>query len=307
MSKVSARHQARLALLIGMMALTLKPLQAHDGMNMDSGERLAKDRPEFWAMKLIGSELLMTPMDAPHGTEPGQIEFGLEAGWLPSLSPQQRLVGFTGTKEEDLNRTPIFARPRVSLGLPHDVTFSVGYIPPARIGGIKPNVLTLAAGRPVISTHFWRLGVRAHGLIGNLRGDITCDRDTVAAGLDPARNPYLCEAPSNDTMTIRAGGLDVSNSFALSRSFQPYVTVGLNYFDTKFQTDARYAGMIGHSRLLGAGSAVSVGGGLSYRISDRLRVTGETFYTPLDVRRLLQPRITDGLFNVRAIVAYELR
>ncbi len=301
------RRPARLALLIAMVVLAAKPLQAHDGMNMASDERLAKDRPEFWAMKLVGSELLMTPMDAPHGTEPGQVEFGLETGWLPSLSPQQRLVGFTGTKEEDLNRTPLYARPRVSVGLPHDILFSAGYIPPATIGGVRPNVLTLAAARPVINTHRWRLGIRAHGLIGNLRGDITCDRKTVSAGLDPVRNPYLCEAPSNDTMSIRVGGLEVSNSFLLTGSIQPYVTVGLNYFDTKFQTDARYAGMIDHSRLLGAGSALEVGGGLSYRISGKLRISGEAFYTPLDVQRLAQPRITDGLFNLRAMVAYELR
>jgi hypothetical protein len=297
-------HRALLTVVICLATLIPKTLLAQE---ISSDERLAKDRPEFWAMKLVGSELLMTPMDFPHGTEPGQIEFGLEAGWLPSLSAQQRLVGFSGTKEENLNRTPIFARPRVSLGLPRDVMLTVGYIPPARIGGIRPNVLTLAAGRPVISRHLWRLGLRAHGLIGNLKGDITCDRDTVAAGLDPVRNPYLCEVPSHDTMTIRAGGLDISNSFALSRSIESYVTVGLNYFDTKFQTDARYAGIIDHSRLLGAGSALSLGGGLSYRVSPKVRVTGEAFYTPLDVQRLFQPRITDGLFNLRAMVAYEFR
>ncbi len=305
MSNGGSRHRARLALLIGIVALTLTPLHAQDGTDFE--ERLAKDRPEFWAMKLIGSELLMTPLDAPHGTELGRIEFGLEVGWLPSLSPEQRLVGFSGTKEEKLNRTPVFARPRVSLGLPHDVTFSAGYVPPARIGGIRPNILTLAAGRPIITTPPWRLAVRAHGLIGNLQGDITCDQDTVSAGLDPVRNPYSCEAPSNDTMTIRAVGFDVSNSFTVSRSIQPYVTVGLNYFDTKFQTDARYSGIIDRSRLLGAGSAVSVGGGLSYRIASKVRVTGEVFYTPLDVQRLLQPRITDGLFNVRVMLTYELR
>ena len=110
------------------------------------------------------------------------MEFGLETGWLPSLSPQQRLIGFIGTKEEDVNRTPLFARPRVSFGLPHNVTLSAGYIPPARIGGIRPNVLTLAASRPVVSTHYWRLGLRVHGLIGNLRGDITCDRGNGRSG-----------------------------------------------------------------------------------------------------------------------------
>jgi len=298
------RGWLRLALLLSMV-VSSKPLLGHDGLDIE--ERLAKDRPEFWAMKLVGSELLMTAMEAPHGTEPGRIELGLEAGWLPSLNEQQRLIGFTGTKEENVNRTPVFGRPRISLGLPHNVTVTAGYVPPVRIDGIRPNILTFAASRPVIVSQVWRLAVRAHGLIGNLQGDITCDRETVSAGLDPVRNPYLCEAPSNDTMSIRAGGLEVSSGFAVARSLEPYLTVALNYFDTKFQTDARYSGIVDHSRLLGAGSALAVGGGLSYPISRRVRIAGEAFYTPLDVQRLGQPRITDGLFNLRAMVAYELR
>lgn len=303
-------NNARFRLRPGTSLLPLiLALMAHQlpAQSLDYDERLPKDRPEFWAMKLVGSELLMTALDAPHGTEPGRVEFGLEAGWLPSLSAEQRLIGFSGTKEENVNRTPVFARPRVSLGLPHDFTISAGYVPPARIGGIRPNILTFAALRPLVSTPFWRLAIRAHGLIGNLQGDITCDRETVSAGLDPVRNPYLCEAPSDDTMTIRAGGLEVSNSFAVSRSIEPYVTVGLNYFDTKFQTDARYSGLVDHSRLLGAGSAFSIGGGMSYRLAPRIRLAGEAFYTPLDVQRFLQPRINDGLFNLRAMVAYEVR
>ncbi|RPI23839.1 MAG: hypothetical protein EHM61_18750 [Acidobacteria bacterium] len=294
-----------LAFFVLFIPLVSPALQGQQVLDYD--ERVAKDRPEFWAMKLVGSELLMTPMGPPRRTETGQIELGLEAGWLPSLSPEQRLIGFNGTKEENVNRTPLFARPRVYLGLPHDVSLTVGYVPPVRIGGIRPNILTLSAARPVITSPVWRLGVRAHGLLGNLRGDITCDSDTVSAGLDPIRNPYLCEAPSNDTMTIRAGGFEISNAFAVSRSIEPYVTVGLNYFDTKFRTDARYSGIIDRSRLLGAGPAFALGGGLSYRLSQKIRFAGEIFYTPLDVQRYLQPRVNDGLMNLRVMVAYDLR
>ncbi|HXK61651.1 MAG TPA: hypothetical protein PLP42_17330, partial [Acidobacteriota bacterium] len=174
-------------------AICASTLEIHAQQVIDFDERLPKDRPEFWAMKLVGSELLMTAMGPPDAIEPGQIELGIEAGWLPSLNQEQRMIGFSGTKEEHVNRTPVFARPRASFGLPHDIRVAVGYVPPFRIDGIRPNVLTLSAGRPVFSTTFWRIGVRAHGLLGNLSGDITCDRDTVAAGEDLVRNPYRCE------------------------------------------------------------------------------------------------------------------
>ena len=127
---------AALSAVIALSGLSLR-VYAHEpgepGELIEFNEILAKDRPEAWAMKLVGSELLLTSMGVPKPVPVGRIELGVEAGWLPTLSDQQRLIGFNGTKRENVNRTSLFARPRVTVGLPSGVSFTFGYIPPVRV------------------------------------------------------------------------------------------------------------------------------------------------------------------------------
>lgn len=268
-------------------------------------EILAKDRPEAWVMKLITSELEMLTGVA-RDVKPWSVEVGLESGWIPSLDDRQRLIGFNGTKEEDVNRTPAYVRPRVSFGLPASFSLSLGYIPPVRLGGIRPNHLAWSLGRPIVSRSWWRLGGRVHGQFGNLRGDITCDKATVAVGDDPIGNPFKCEAPSNDEMRVRAAGLELGSAFAVGKRLEPYATVGWNYFKGEFQTDAYYSGLHDISLLSSSGPTFPVSAGAGYRISERIRFDASAFYTPLQVRRQ-GIRETDGIFNVRVSVSYRIR
>ena len=82
-------------------------------------------------------------------TEPWSFALALEGGSIPSLSEEERRVGFSGTKVEDLNRAPLFGRPLVHLGLPGDFTFSAGWVPPIDFDGVTPNLLSLALARPL--------------------------------------------------------------------------------------------------------------------------------------------------------------
>src|SRR5262245_37294668 len=69
--------------------------------------------PEGWALKYFTSATLMSGLPPPRPVleEPhkfGSVTIGFEMGWLPELSPERASVGFSGRKEEDLNKTPIF-------------------------------------------------------------------------------------------------------------------------------------------------------------------------------------------------------
>jgi len=269
-------------------------------------EILAKDRPEAWVMKWIGSELQMTTMGVARGIEAGNVELGLDLGWLPSLNDTQRLIGFNGIKRENVNRTPVFARPRVEIALPARLSLGLGYIPPVRIGGIRPNVLALSLSRPIVLQPRWRLAGRIHGQAGHLSGDITCDADTVSAGDDPIRNPFQCEAPSNDQMRIREIGAELSLAFKVTHRLEPYVSPGWNYFANRFQINALYSGTSDHSLLIASGPTFSLTAGVGYRLSKTMRVAVETFYTPLTVKRS-GVEMGDSLFNVRGSVFYSIR
>lgn len=280
-----------------------RPLLGHEHQTV---EILAKDRPEAWAMKLIGSELLLTSLGLPDHSTPWSVDLGLELGWLPPLDASQRLIGFNGTKEENVNRTPLFARPRVAVGLPAELSLTVALIPPARIGGIRPNVVAVALGRPLFDRGRWRLSGRVYGQYGSLEGDITCDRDTVEAGNDPARNPFGCQAPSEDKMTIRSAGIELGGALHASDRIEPYAAVAWNYFDTDFEVNAVYSDFVDHSLLLTSSPTVSVTTGVGYQLDQRIRITGEVLFTPLDVQRK-GIRVGDDLWTIRASLSYRLR
>src|SRR5262249_16444323 len=98
-----------------------------------SSEHLDSDRPEAWAMNYFTSFSLLSAFGAPHSREFGSVELGFELDWIPQLSKSQRRVGFNGIKEEDLNQAPIFARPRLTVGLPWNVALTLSYLPPIEV------------------------------------------------------------------------------------------------------------------------------------------------------------------------------
>ena len=49
-------------------------------------------------------------------------------------------MGFNGTKVEDLNRTSVFGRPRILVGLPAGFAVEAGWVPPIEINGAKTNI-----------------------------------------------------------------------------------------------------------------------------------------------------------------------
>jgi hypothetical protein len=270
-------------------------------------EELAFDRPEAWAMKYFTSIALFTGLGVPRALDQGAMEFGLEGGWVPGLSAAERRVGFNGQKTEDMNKTPAFGRFRATFGLPSHVSFSLGFVPPLDIGGAEPSLFALAVGRPLWTGRDWRIGGRAYGQTGSILGDFTCDEETVAAGPDPVRNPYACEAVSEDEITQQYVGMEVSGGFRRG-PWEPYAAVAVNYMDMEFQVSAEYSGTVDSSLLRASGFTVSSSVGVAYETPPGIRFAGEVFATPLSV---LRPPSSSGgtewLINARGMVSYHLR
>jgi hypothetical protein len=273
-------------------------------------EDLAFDRPEAWAMAWFAAVSLPTALTDPAPPAPGAVELGLEGGWIPTLSEEQRTVGFLGTKPEDLNRASVFGRLRLTAGLPGGWSATLGWVPPAEVGGIEPQLVSLAVGRPVWEGETLRLGARLVGQDGSFRGDITCPADAAAAPDDPDRNPYNCEAPSRDEMSVRLLGVEVQAGARVARlpGVTPYLTVGWSTLDAEFQVDARYNGLVDRTVLLTDGDFWWATLGASWHPGDRLRLAAEVFYAPLDITRdPARGTENDPLLNVRAALAYRLR
>jgi len=268
---------------------------------------MAFDCPESWGMKFYTSVSLFTGFGVPERRPAGSFSVSLEGGSVPQLSEDERRIGFNGTKLEDTNKTSFFGRVRAQVHLAGGVSLEAGVVPPLEVNGAQPLLLDFAIGLPLVELERVRLGARAYGQTGGIDGDFTCDAETVAAGSDPTRNPFLCEEISEDHIRQRFAGLEVAGA-VLVGSVEPYLSLSWNYFDLEFDVNARYSSTTDTRTLGTSGSTFAGAAGVRIPASDRLSVSGEVVYSPLDITR---PPATssanEGLLNLRALVSYRIR
>src|SRR5581483_3070311 len=178
-----------------------------------AGGRLSFDRPESWALKYFTSGTLFTglqpPMPGPEGHKVGSVTVGLEAGWIPALSPEQSRVGFTGRAQEDLNKAPIMVRPVVRLELPGKFALLAAAPPPFEVFGLTPHLLALGLERPIVEREQWRLGVRVSGQTGYVVGAFTCPQSVLAFDPGSPGNPGRCLQESSDHASLHYIGTEL--------------------------------------------------------------------------------------------------
>jgi len=273
-------------------------------------DHLPQDAPESWAMFWFTSSTSFAGIGAPRSREPWSLELFLDAASLPDLDERQRTVGFGGTKVEDLNKSPAFARPGLTIGLPWKLSVSLAYIPPIKIYGLRANLFSAAVERPLVERGPWTLGARLHGEVGHVRGAYTCPGSVLYFEPGSDGNPYGCESKSNDTAIQRYVGLELSASYRIEKLYDlaPYLALGANYLNTEFHVHARTFGFDDRTRLAADTWTFSLGAGASLPVTDDIRVALGVFYTPLWVTR--PPETSeerDSLVHARCEISYRLR
>lgn len=280
-------------------------------------ERLDSTRPEAWAVKYYTSTTLLTGFTVPERLEPGSLIVGGELVWVPFLTTEQQRVGFRGTKIEDLNKAPLYARPRVTVGLGSDVAATVAFVPPIETFGVTPKLLAVALERPIYSSEAWTLGWRAYGQVGTARSSYTCPQEALAFAPGSLQNPSGCLATSSDVATLRYVGVEMGvGDTKAGRRVTPHAAVAVNYLRNRFEVNSRRFGMfngvpmefIDRTAQESRGMTVSATMGVGVRLSDRLEAAVDVFYTPLWVTRAAgSPRQNDGLLNAKALLRYRIR
>jgi hypothetical protein len=299
-----------LAVCVAFLSGVASPAAAQMQMVMGPAEHLPFDRPESWALGYFTSATLLSGLETPRTRRPGDVSIGLEFGWLPRLDSAQIRVGYNGVETQDLNKAPFIPRPRMTVGLPARLSLIVAGTPPVRMFGIKAALLAVGLERPLVETPRWVVGLRGYGQIGTARASYTCPQSSLVFAPGEPGNEDGCQAPSSDIATLRYAGGEVSVAYVSARSsrFSPHAAVGVAYMDVGFQVDALTFGFIDHTRYLSHGVTVSGSGGLTSRLTSRLSLGVDVFYTPLRVRRGAgAPVQNDGLFNIRALMTYRLR
>jgi hypothetical protein len=268
------------------------------------------DSPEAWALKYFASTTLLSGLQPPEplveGRRTGSITVGLEMDWMPALSPDRATVGFSGKKQEDVNKTPIFGRPSIRVGLPWRFAIVVAGPAPFRAFGVTPHLFAAGLERAILERDQWRIGWRGYGQLGSVKGAFTCPPGKAGS----AFNPSACTGDSADVITLRYAGTEVQLSHRMPGMprLTPHVAAGFNVIDGIFQVNAPRKTEIDQTKLWTRGTTFSGTAGLSYLLTQRMGLTVDAFYSPLSVQRQFAgPRQNDGLFNVRALLSYSMR
>lgn len=276
----------------------------------DPVQDLDFDDPEAWAMKFFTSVSLLSslgPVDRPAA---GDVDVGMELISVPHLDREQRTVGFGGFKEEDLNRSPVWARIRAKVGLGRGWGLEVGWAPPVEFDGVEADLWSLALEKHLWLGERWSFGLRAYGQTGEARGDLTCAEggDELFPPGSP-ENPFGCEGPSSDTISMDYVGAEIVGSYDPSpgeSGIELHGGVSINHLDMEFQVDARTFGFLDRSLLRADGDTVALTLGATWQTGRLGRLGGEVFYSPLDVRRS-QDVESDDLLHLRLIWRWRLR
>jgi len=265
---------------------------------------VASDSPEGWAMRYFAGTTLMTSFGETTRLAPWRWNAAVELGAIPHLSDTQQHVGFGGSKQEDLNKSPVFGRLRLALGLPGDWLAEFGLTPPLQLAGSQARtVFALAVGRRLFESDGFSLSARALGQLGKVDGDITCPRHS-AGNSDLATNPFGCRVPSQDTFTTGYYGIDATLGWNAG-AWQVYASGGIARALLTVQVDAFVAETHDRSRITSNGSLPWVTFGARYGLDPRWSVGVEMLYVPLDVRRAPEfANVSDPLWSVRGQLRY---
>jgi hypothetical protein len=291
--------------LLGLASFSITVALAQAQPVITSHEELGGDRPEAWAMNYFAAATFLTSFGQVGPMSPWTWSLAAELGSIPRLSADQRRVGFDGSKLEDLNKAPAFGRLRATLGLPYNWVAELAYTPPLEFNGARArNIIDLGIGTRVIDRDPWTLSVRAFGQHGSVRGDITCPA-SLAGVTDPNINPYLCQAPSNDTFGVNYFGGDLTAGWNTG-AWRWHGAFGVVRTDLDVQVDALTGTVHDRTHLFSSGYLRYFTLGSGYEFNPAWRVTAEVLYVPLNVRRSANAeRENDPLTSVRLSLRYQ--
>lgn len=190
-------------------------------------------------------------------------------------------------KRENTNLSPVFPRPRVSLGLPGGLLLEGSYLPPVTVADAEPNLGSVALSRP------WRLSgdeergtlsllLRAHATMGRVRGAITCPRKALQTqdaniacyGTDPSSDTYKPNMFGGEAGLVRqaAGG-----------RWGAYATSGVTWLRPRFQVGFQYLrSTFDDTKIIVDMTRFAAGAGAWYRVATKAAITGELYSVPTD-------------------------
>ena len=202
--------------------------------------RVRTDSNEGRLLAFYTAPIVFSMATAPQEMAPGSIRVGAEGEYIPKPDPAIEQTGACFTqKSEKTSLSPVFGRPRITIGVPFGFALEAAYLPPVTIARAKPNLFSfgvsharhLALG-PV--SNGTTLMLRLHGTFGNVKGAITCPRSSLQQSAP--LSPCYGSSPSKDTFHPDMFGGEIAAGFAPGTGgISFYAGAGANRIDPHFQ------------------------------------------------------------------------
>lgn len=215
----------------------------------------------------------LPPVDEPGACRAGQLSAGLELVFVPPID------GTTGNKKQITasDRTPVFPRPRIALGLPAPESFrafvGISYVPPVLVRNVSLNYFAGEAGIAWLPGTL-RVGLGAHLLH--------------AASQSPVTDPVI-----RDTLNTTELGAELSAGARFgwgALALTPYGGLGLVHLSGDFRVTSDGVTLSSQNTV----PALHAGARLTFR--DRWEAIAEAAYYP---GRLIHPSVRLGyLFDL---------
>lgn len=227
----------RRGLFIGVLLFTTQR-EANAQCRVPAGSNEAK------LLAFYTAPIVFTMATAPEVLPPASIRIGVEGEYIPKPDPAIEQTG-TGTircfnqKSEHTSLSPVFGRPRITVGGPFGFSIEAAYLPPVTIARATPNLFSFAISQ---AHHVARgplsngttLMLRVHGTFGNVKGAITCSQSQLQQ--TSSIMPCYGMRPSKDTFHPDMFGGEVAAGFAPGvRGISFYGGAGINRIDPHFQ------------------------------------------------------------------------
>ena len=265
---------------LALAALALAPALA--GAQCRPGE----DSNEAKLLAHYSAPIAFAPQTGPSFAR-GRIVLGADLTYIPKPDPALERTGACFDAKKSTQLSPVFPRPRLTIGLPLGMGLEVGYLPPVRVANAKANLVSgaLSVARPLLSVAGQPIvaGVRVHATRGYVNGPITCNDDALQQ-TDP-NGPCYGSEKSNDTFRPNMWGIDgsVGRSF-LDRRLDLYAGGGMTWLSPRFRvgfTDA--TGYYDRTRVEVDLHRLSAFGGATYHLAGIWSGTAQVYSFPEDV------------------------
>jgi hypothetical protein len=212
----------------------------------------------------------------------GRARLALESAWVPRVDDATATptVCRPGKGPENANLLDVLVRPRLTLGLPGDLSLEASWVPPVRVAGVRAHLVGIALARATPLSAAATATVRLHATFGRIRAPITCPDEALA---DPSSECFE-GTRSDDRYDPNIVGADLALSLGgRDAAVRPYVGAGYNRLQPRFQVNfTNRQGSTDTRRVSVDLDRAAVFGGLTWTAGGGVAVTGEVYAAPAD-------------------------